>query len=379
MTLSHVKILQLCSAREIGGGERHLIDLTTALMQRGHDLYAAVRPSSPLLAELHHLPKHNILPLRMRSVFDLSSALKLARFVRMHQIEIIHAHAGRDYFLAALAARWAGHTPFVLTRHVLFPLKKLHKITLRHVSGVIAVSQAVAESLRAQHLFHPSKLVTIHNGIDTRRFTRHENPPERQWYLHQTGASLLVGMIGHLAPIKGQAEFIRAAAMLAQQRADVGFIIAGDDKSRNGEHRALIERLIAELGLGARVYLTGWLKDVTPLLSALDVFVSPSLAEPFGLAIIEAMACGVPVIASMSEGAREIITDGVNGRLIPIGDAPALAQAMTELLADTNEQARLSANAYLTVRQRFSLEGMIDATEQLYRRVLMNSGSHSLI
>ena len=367
-----MKILQICAARQLGGGEKHLADLANGLTGRGHEIYAAVIPASPLLTELSSVPKQNIVELPMRNSLNVASALKLARFVRRHEIEIVHAHVARDYPLAALAARRAG-TRLVLTRHVLFPLNRIHKLTLRRTARVIAVSQAVAEGLRAQGIFDPDKIVCIHNGIDVDRFEKgREDVASRA---QAADGKLRVGMIGHLAPIKGQEDFIRAAAVVCDGRDDVEFIIAGEDKSRSREHRRSLEQLINELSLNQHVRLIGWIEDVAKLLPTLDLFVSPSRSEPFGLSIVEAMAGGVPIVATMSEGAREIIDDDQTGRLVPIGDVEALAKAIGKLLSDPKERVRLSENARRAVSGRFSLERMLEATEQVYRQVTQTSGS----
>ncbi|HVS20333.1 MAG TPA: glycosyltransferase family 4 protein [Pyrinomonadaceae bacterium] len=371
-----MRILQICSARELGGGEKHLADLANALARRGHDVHAALIPASPLLGELSALPTQNILELAMRNSLNARSALKLVRFVRENQIEIIHAHVARDYPLAALVAARAGGVPVVLTRHVLFPLKKVHRLTLRRVARVIAVSQAVADGLRGQRIFDERKIVVIHNGIDLEKFSREGNDRvAAQAKARGNQNRLQVGAIGHIAPIKGHDDFIRAAAIVNSQRDDVDFIIAGEDKSRTGDHRRQIEELIDDLGLGERVRLSGWVNDVAQLLSTLDLFVSSARSEPFGLAIVEAMAAGVPVVATRSEGAREIIDADTTGKLVPIGDVEALAKAICELLADPTERANLSANARRAVSERFSLEQMVDATEQLYRQVLSESAT----
>jgi glycosyltransferase involved in cell wall biosynthesis len=362
-----MKVLQICSARQLGGGEKHLADLTNGLVRRGHDVYAALIPRSPLMAELSSVPKQNIVELPMRNSLNVGSALKLARFVRRHQIEIVHAHVARDYPLAALAARRA-RVPLVLTRHVLFPLHRIHRLTLRRTARVIAVSQAVAEGLRAQGLFDGEKIVEIHNGIDVDRFAKGREDVAGQ----RLGKKLRVGMIGHLAPIKGQEDFIRAAAVVCGIRRDVEFIVAGEDKSRNGEHRQELEKLIGTLSLNRQVRLIGWVDDVAKLLPIFDLFVSPSRAEPFGLSIVEAMAGGVPVVATMSEGAREIIEDDQTGRLVSLGDVEGLAKAIIDLLSDPKERDRLIENAQRAVRERFSLERMLEATEEVYREVLRN-------
>ncbi len=369
-----MKILQICSARQLGGGEKHLIDLAKALAERGHDVYAAVAPNSPLIAKLTALPQQNITQLRLRNALDLPCALQLARFVREREIEIIHAHIARDYMLAAFAAKRNAAAQLIVTRHVLFPLNKLHKWTFARASRVIAVSQAVAHSLRKAKVVDEQKITVIHNGIDINRFSSEETSYPEDDLFHQKpnarGTPLLVGTIGHLGSIKGHEDFVRAAGIIAAHRSDVNFVIVGEDKSRTGEHRARLERLIAELKLEARVHLIGWINDVASVLRKFDVFVSAARSEPFGLAIVEAMASGVAVVATMSEGAREIIEDNVTGKLVPVGDAETMAHAIDSLLADKHQRETFGARAQLTARERFSLECMVDATEQIYSEAL---------
>ncbi len=375
-----MRILQICSARTLGGGERHLADLANGLTRRGHEVYAALVPASPLQRELSELPAENIIELPLRNSLDVTSALKLAQFVRRNQIEIIHAHLARDYPSAAFAARRAKGARLILTRHVLFPLSRIHRVLLRRVERVIAVSQAVDEGLRAQAIFDERKLAVIHNGIDVEKFSRKQNElASAETARGEKQERLRVGTIGHLAPIKGHDDFIRAAAIVSSQRDDVDFIIAGEDKSRTGEHRRQIEKLIDDLGLGGRVLLSGWVDDVAHLLSTLDLLVSSARSEPFGLAIVEAMAAGVPVIATSSEGAREIIEADKTGKLVPIGDAEALADAIRELLDDPKTRESLAGNARRMVSERFSLDRMVARTEQVYQRVLEGPNAGALV
>ena len=338
-----------------------MTDLTNSLNERGQTVYAALANNSPLTTELQ-LPHGRILHSRMKNALDVFSALELARFVEQNEIEIIHAHLARDYTLAAFAAARARNKPrFVFTRHVLFPLSRLHRIFLRRVGGVIAVSGAVADALKQQNLFPAEKIKIIHNGIDIERFT-----PE----IKKPNSVLTVGTIGHLAPIKGQIDFVRAAAIVSQKREDVFFLIVGEDKSRAGENRASIERLIAELNLQTRIRLSGWTDDVREHLSSFALFVSAAREEPFGLVIAEAMACGVPVIATKTEGAREIIEEGVSGEIVPVGNPQSLAQAILDLLDNKEKSSKFVVNGRKRVCENFSLEKMVDETEGFYRRVL---------
>jgi glycosyltransferase involved in cell wall biosynthesis len=355
-----MKVLQVCSARLIGGGERYLADLSNSLASRGHDVFVALAPDAPLTEELSCVPKENILSSRMRNALDIFSALELADFARRNQIEIIHAHLARDYPLAAFAARLA-KIPFVLTRHVLFPLKRIQKFVLKKVGGIIAPSNAIAESLKKQNLFPPDRIALIRYGINLEHFTPVEKP---------TDETFIVGTIGHLAPIKGHDVFIRAAEIVLKKRENIRFVIVGEDKSQSGENRRELEELIARSNLKSKIGLAGWTDDVRPFLQKFDLFVSAARAEAFGLVIVEAMLYELPVIATRSEGATEIIENGESGVLVPNEDAEALAKAVLKLFDDENERERLSKNGRRRVEEHFSLERMVTKTEEFYRRVL---------
>ncbi|HKC62989.1 MAG TPA: glycosyltransferase family 4 protein [Pyrinomonadaceae bacterium] len=367
-----MRILQVSSARTWGGGERHLADLTNTLANRGHDVYAALAPASPLFTELSALPSEKIESVPLRNALDLRAALKLARLVREHHVEIVHAHLARDYPLAALAVRKSRGARLILTRHLEYPLNRLHAMTLSKVSRVIAVSKAVERALRAQKIFAARKIRLISNGIDVERFESTGRSVDREAYRRTlpTRARLLVGITGELREHKGQEDLVRAAKLVTQEFEDVDFLIAGDDASPDKHYRAHLERLIKELGLESRVHLLGWLKDVAPFLHAIDLFVSSSRIEPFGLAIVEAMASGATVVATSTGGAQEIIENGVTGKLVPINDVEALSEALCALIKDEHERTRLSDRARIAARERFSLDRMVTSTEQLYREAL---------
>lgn len=364
-----MRILHISSARSLGGGERHLADLANALTQRGHEVYAALPSRSPLREELRALPFQNIFTLRLRNALDIASALELKRLVREHRIEIVHAHVARDYPLAALATRRNRQAKLVITRHVLFPLSKLHGVTLSHVARIICVSHAVKRVLSTQKIFNPNKISVIPNGIDFRRLDASLENFDREEFRKQMKippGSLLVGTIGEIKKQKGHEDFLRAASLIACERKDAHFVITGADSTITGEHRASLERLIAELNLTTRVHLTGWLDDVAPLLAALDVYVSASHTESFGLSIVEAMALGLPIVATATEGAQEIINRDDVGMLVHVGDVEAMASALLRLLEDAHARKRIGTLARTTARTRFSLERMVDETEKAY-------------
>lgn len=355
-----MRILQICSAREIGGGERYLADLSNSLARRGHDVFFALAPDADLKKELSEIPESNILQAKMRNAFDFRDSSKIADFIRKNKIEMIHAHLARDYPLAAFAAK-KSETPFVLTRHVLFPLNKLHKFTLKNVSGIVAPSNAIKGSLENQNIFPPEKIKLIHYGIDIKHFA----PAEKTAHENFT-----VGTIGHLAPIKGHDVFVRAAEIVSKKYPEIRFVIVGEDKSHDGENRREIEDLIAKLNLTDKIELTGWTDDVRPFLQTFDLFVSAARAEAFGLVMPEAMLNEIPTIAARSEGAVEIIKDETSGILVPNEDHERLAEKILDLFTDSKKRERIGIAGRKRVEKHFSLERMVAATEEFYRTIL---------
>jgi glycosyltransferase involved in cell wall biosynthesis len=353
-----MKILQICSASSIGGGERHLADLSSGLVERGHYVFAAVRPGSPVRQILTAVDRDSAIEVEMRNAADAISASRIAGFGTRVGAEIIHAHLARDYPMAALASRLSD-IPFVLTRHVLFPMKRLQKYVLRRVSAVIAPSSAVYDRLINEAVLPPDKVVLIHNGVDIDRF----KPKPDKGTMPFT-----VGTVGHLGKIKGHDNFIRAAAAVGQERPDIRFVILGGQGSGSHERREL-EILITRLEMDDRIEIRGWTDDICVPLGELDLFVSAARSEPFGLAIAEAMASGIPVIATNSEGAREIIVDGVSGVLVPTDEPDAIAASILRLAGDPSLRGRLSDEGRERVVDHFSLDAMVDKVETLYESV----------
>ena len=360
-----MKILQISSAASFGGGERYVADLTNSLVSRGHDLYAVLRPHSPLIGHLK-LDSDKIKTLPMRNSLDVQSAHELAKFVARLGIEVLHAHVARDYSLAAYAARRNPQTKFVVTRHVLFQLSRLHRHTLSRAHRVIAVSNAVARKLRSQRIVNENQLAMVPNGVDVDRFKIEFN---RLSFLRSLGLppdGPLVGSVGELRTLKRHDDFIRAAALVAAQFPDAHFVLAGLDTSLSREVHRHLEQLVLESGLKDRFHFLGWVEEAEKLLSTIDVFVSASETESFGLAIAEAMAAGTPVVATATEGAREVVDDRATGLLVPIGDVGKIAEAIAKLLSDEQLRTHTGTRARQVAHQKLSLSRMVDQIEQIY-------------
>lgn len=352
-----MKILQISSARSIGGGEKHFVDLIKGLAERGHDVYVALRHYSPLRERLEGIiPNENIFAVSLRNSLDVLSASQLKRIIREHEIEIVHAHAGRDYPIAALAARRT-NAKLIITRHVLFSLSRLHRFTLSNVSRVIAVSKAVEKNLLKQKIFPKEKIRVIYNGIEI----------NDEKIAKESKSTFLVGTVGELKELKGHEEFIRAAALLVKKFDNISFVIVGKDNSKKKETARKFEKLCDELKIKERVRFVDWVEPLKDFLASLDVFVSASRSESFGLAIVEAMNCSTAVVATKTEGASEIIEHEKTGLLVDVGDVGAISDAVEMLLKDETKRKTFGDAAERVVRERFSLERMIEETEKVYK------------
>lgn len=366
-----MRILQINSAKNFGGGERHLVDLTAGLIDRGHELFLAVAPNSPILERFTRLSREKILELKVKNALDLLSAKKISDYVKQNSIELVHAHTGKDYLPASLAVRFARCSKLVLTRHVLFPLKNAQKYSLTNVSKVIAVSTAVEANL--QKTFPTEKIVTIPNGIDVDNWANVDKKKFSEEFRFENNIAFdshVIGTVGELKHLKGQQDFILAAQIVAKKFPDTHFIVVGKDNSYDKSFRRELKRLAKTFGLETKFTWFDWIEDTKPLLSSLDIFVSPSHSESFGLAILEAMASGCAVVATETAGAKEIIEPDESGILTKVKDPVNLAESICTLLEDEETRIELSINAKNRAAANFGIERMISETEKVYKSIL---------
>lgn len=354
-----MKILQISSAKTFGGGEKHLVDLSKGL-SKNNEVFIAVRPTCDWKIRLDFA---QIIELPLRNSIDFFSALKLAQFIRRHKIEIVHAHLARDYAIASLAVRMSKNAKLFLTRHVLFPLKSA--FLLKNTTKIIAVSSAVETELRKS--FPIDKIVAIPNGIEIAHFANADKQRLRKEFRFEHNIPFdadLVAAVGELKPLKGQEDFVLASQIVAEKFPETYFVMVGKDNSFDQKFRLKLKRLVKIFGLENRFVWLNWVEDTATLLHACDIFVSASHSESFGLAILEAMASEVCVVATATEGAKELLGEE---NLVPIENPTKLAAAICEILGDKLKQPERAKNAQIVATQRFNVETMIAETEKLYR------------
>lgn len=363
-----MRILQVCSATEMGGGEVHVADLTRALVQRGHAVSLAVRPNSPLREALAGviLSWHE---LSLRNSLDLSSARRMAEIIRDNSIDIVHAHVGRDYLVSALACKRSGRARLVITRHHYLPVKQnaIYRWMLQDVGAVIAVSKSVAAAVAERWTLKPYQMHVVPNWIDADRFQPIDRDAARAMF--RIKLPIAVACIGQLNPAKGQEEFLRAAARIARTRSDVEFLIVGSEADKGG-FKLHLKNLARELSIADRVNFTGFVHHMPELFAAVDVVVVPSWDEGFSLVALEGLASRRAVVASDVGGIRDIIKDNSTGMLFPARDANALANKLLWVVSDAPFRDRLGTQGQKDVYEKFNREQVIDEIEAVYRDVL---------
>lgn len=199
----------------------------------------------------------------------------------------------------------------------------------------------------------------VYNGIEP--LTAAPADPE---VVRLSEAGPLICTVAELQPPKGVITLIAAMPEVLQRFPAANLVVAGD-----GVERQRLERQIIDLGVAGRVHLLGSIDNVAGLLGAGDVFVQPGWSESFPYSILEAMGMGIPIVATDIGGVGEAIEDQVTGRLVPTQDPSAMAGAITDLLADPDRASTLGAAAKARMMSRFRLEGMVDATLDVYREI----------
>ena len=362
-----MKILQVCSADSLGGGERHVIDLTRAMIDRGHQLHLAVRPKSPLIDALADTPAHWH-ELGLRNALDIISAQRLARIIQSEKIDVLHAHLARDYTYCGIAARMARPVRFFLTRHHFNPIKSnpLYAWVLADTRALVAVSESVREQLAAAFPMFTNRITVIPNWIDAHS----ESVISREEAREKLGITrrLAIGIIGQLAPLKRQDLFIQAAAHLIKERywTDADFLIVGEAYPNHEEYAQQLREMVNKAGISKQVRFTGYVEDLPSYLVAFDIVAAPSENEAFSLALVEAMAAGCAVIASRVGGMAEIVDDGVTGIFIERDDLWSLIAGLSKLLTDKPLRKKIGAAARASVIERFDRANVIDRIEHLY-------------
>lgn len=299
--------------------------------------------------------------------------VRLARTLRRDGVDVIHTHLFDPSVVGLSAALLAGTPARVMTRHysdyhtrIDRPWHvRLDQLCTRLSHAVIAVSEHTAEHMIAREAAPRSKIHVVLNGIDFDRVQPQPGARERVRAELGAGDAVLILLMARLHPEKGQSYLFEAIPVL-RQRVARPFVVAVVGA---GGFETAYRQQVHALSADDVVRFLGFRRDAADLMAAADVVALPSVAEAFGLVLAEALYLGKPVVASRVGGIPEIVTDGVDGLLVPPADSAALAEALARLIDDPLLRARLGGAGSERVRQSFSFENMMRRYERIYDRL----------
>lgn len=373
-----MKILQLSSAQQFGGAERHVIELCTELTNLGHEIHLVTRPRSPFPALIQNT-KITCYELPLRGAVDLFSAYQLASLAKKLDVDLIHTHYGRDYPLTALAIRFCNYQnyypKFFLTRHHYLPVRAnwAYRRLLSVLDGAITVSNSVRDTLAKSFYWNKDnpKLMVIPNWINLANFSLTETKLESRSKFNIAPNKTVIGIVNQLTMAKGQHLLLEAIHLLKNQLKDDYLIVfAGSEHESEKPYTKYLEELISKFQLNDKVKFLGHISNLASLYNALDIVVIPSENEAFSIVCLEAMVSRCPVIASNIGGLAELVKEGQTGLLFPIKDSKALSEKLFLLLSDLELQKKLSKTAYLFAAENFAMEKVIAQIEHAYKLAL---------
>lgn len=344
-------VVQVCSAKTATyGAAVSVMTLSRGLVEGGHRVVFATFRGRPFGAELR---RQGFEAREVDCGFKVSprGILQLARLYREAGADIIHTHLSTSSVNGALAARLA-RLPSVATVHGMS-----NKWSYHFADRIVAVSDRARDHLIAQRL-DPSRVDRVYNGVSLAAQVRTREQWRTDWGVPP--AAIVFGTVARLVPEKGLEDSIRAFSVVASELPGSAYVIAGD-----GRERERLESLVASLGLQGQVRFLGYVDDIAGCLAAMDLFLFPSHREAMGIAVVEALAAGLPVVSTDVGGLPEVV-DPSCGTLVPPSHPAEMASAALALLPiDPANPSRCRTRA-----ARFSISSMVEGTLAVYRQAI---------
>jgi len=321
---------------------------------------------------------HNpVLVRNINMVYDAIALFKICRFLTKEKFDVVHTHTSKAGLLGRFAAKFAGaplvvHTPH---GHVFFgyfgPLKTkifilLEKLANRMTDKIVALTHREKADYISYRTCPEEKITVIHSGIELNKLQEY-TLAEKTKLKKEVGLpedSFVVGTVGRLVPVKGPEFLIKASQTIIPAHPNTYFLFAGD-----GPLKKDLQKKAKEAGEEKNIVFLGWRDDIAHILSVFDVFCLPSLNEGMGRVLVEAMAHGIPIVASEVGGIPDLITPGKNGFLVPPKNPEELAKHIQILIEDENKRRKMG-EAGKKMAPRFSHDTMVKNIAELYEELL---------
>lgn len=368
-----MRVLHVVDSLEFGGLERVVAELAIAQRRAGIDSAVFSLQSTEGLAPQLRQAGVPVVIGAKRATADLALLRRLRATVSERRIGVVHAHSFVPNYYAAAATRWLRAAPAIVgTCHDMGQrlgnrrLRWLYRWSLRHTAAVAMVGQQVSDRFVGAGLVPAAKARVVRNGTPTERHAA--TPARRAAARAALGAGdgdLLIGAVGRLVPLKNHQLLIEQMPQLLAAFPAVRLAIVG-----GGPLAEPLAALVAQLGLEGQVKLLGPRDDAADLMAGFDLFALPSLTEGLSIALLEAAAAGLPIVATAVGGNPEVVQDGDRGLLVPAADGAALRAAIARLLGDRALRASLGARACAWVGRHASMDSVVAAYRQLYEQAM---------
>lgn len=368
-----MKILQTCMSLSWGGMEMYTLHTANLLIKAGHEVNLLCAINSRLQAEAE---KAGIkcFPLGIK-VQILSSIVKLTGIIRKNNYDIIHTHASNDLWLLVPSLYFSmNHTPLLLTKHVGSGVIKkdfLHRMLYNRVDKALAISEVIKRNLIETTPLSKKRIELLHDAIDINRFNPAviDNRKVRiEFGIKQD--EIVIGMTGRFSPGKGHEEFLAAARELNANYNNLRFMIVGEASRGENNYAESIKEKAVLYGLKEKIIFTGYRSDIPEILAAFDIFLFPSHAEAFGLALIEAMSMELPTVCSNSDGVLDIAVEGITSFMFAKGDIKDLIMKVGTLIKSTDKRKEFGKAGRERVISNFSFDLYTKKLTDIYKKQL---------
>lgn len=380
-----IKVAHLLTKPELGGAQANTLYTVRHLDRTRFYPSLVTSPDGELAGDMACIQDAQVafvpdLVREIRPLRDGRAACELVKVIRSIGPRIVHTHSSKAGILGRWAARRAGVPLVIHTVHG-FPFHDhqrlarktfyvaLERMASRLTDRFVCVSRADMTKGEAYHVFDSERVELIRSGISLEDYRRAAGTGMGlRGELGIPRTAPLAGMVACFKPQKDPLTFVRAAAQVARRVSAARFLMVGD-----GELRGAVQRVRAEEGLGDRLVVTGWRRDIPRVMDALNVCVLTSLHEGLPRVVPEAMACARPVVATAVDGTPEAVSEGRTGYLVPPGDIQRTAARVSELLLDPDRARRMGEEAARRVGE-FDIDRMVQRQEQMYLDLMARHG-----
>lgn len=346
-----------------GGGEVWMIIAMKEFIKKGYKVTLVCKNGSQIIKHSEQAGIEAI-PINISGDLNPFTILKLRKIFRKKEINVVIANTGKDLRLSGIASLFLKNIKVIARQGIDYPLKNNFRYEIAYnklADKIVANSVATKFTmLKSAPWLKPENIKVIYNGINPDLYQKEKTKNLRNEFGFSE-IDFVIGFVGRLSIQKGVQYALEAFQSVSEKYPNVRLLICGD-----GELRDDVEKFISEDKLEQKIHLAGFRTDIPNIMKTIDVLLTPSLWEGFGIVLIEAMASGKPCVATKTSSIPEIVEDGVNGLLVPPKDSQSIAESLIKLISDPQLIRQMGRAGIKTVNEKFTIDKMIKEYEKLF-------------